>query len=302
MYNIIFSLSLHQASKIAKRREGQPPTRIVKNVQELYDKQLPKTTDQFTSRSGYKFVSDTYTPTLKNQSESPPGDQSNGSPKSPEKVGLSDADKDETEKNSTLSRQIPIIKVVGDLQEVPMNVGKIPTYKSDGLMEQKPKMISKDVFKHFDKEFNKEFHVLVVKKEVNQLKTNFDLKEVKPKRSFEEEFDRREPERKEYETRKSTLAKNLAILKEVNLDSGPRKIEYRTKLKSKESKTELLVGHKSDERTKKNLEPSKAKAPGKTKWFPFLFSLFLFLVPTNGYDDLSIITIDFGHLDRLEMG
>lgn len=205
----------------------------MKNVQEMYDKQLPPPADhRFASRSGYKFVSDAYTPTVHTQPEATvQQDQPDGSAKSSDQNGATDLnDKDDA---SMLTRQIPIIKVIGDLKEVSalnLNLGKIPTYKSDGLNEQRPKIINKDVFN-------------VLKRELNELKKNFDLvKEVKSKRSFDEELERKELKEDDGQ---STLERNLAILKEANLDQGPRKLEYRPSLPKvglKERKSDTHVG------------------------------------------------------------
>ncbi|WP_158185388.1 hypothetical protein, partial [Streptococcus agalactiae] len=137
-------------------------------------------------------------------------DQSDSSAKSPEK-SAADLNGKEDDKSSILSRQIPIIKVIGDLQDVStLNIGKIPTYKSDGLSEPKLKMIHKDPYKHFDRELN----VLTLKKELNDLKRNLDFaKEIKQKPRPDEESDRKEDDPKQ-----ARLEKNLAILKEANLD------------------------------------------------------------------------------------
>ena len=152
--------------------------------EESYDKPVPTPGDQYTiPNAGYKFVFDTYTPTVQAQPHAQPDvrpimqhpmspDQSDSSAKSPEKSAADLNDKDD-DKSSILSRQIPIIKVIGDLQDVSTLTiqGKIPTYKSDGLNEPKLKMINKDVFKHFDKELN----VLALKRELNEQKRNLDF-------------------------------------------------------------------------------------------------------------------------------
>lgn len=228
--------------------------------------------DQFTiPTTDYKFVLDTYTPTVKAQPHAQPDlrpigpqpmsqDHSDSSAtKTPERSTV-DLNGKEDDKSTILSRQIPIIKVIGDLQDVStLNIGKIPTYKSDGLNEPKPKIAHKDVFKHFDRELN----VLTLKKELNDLKRNFDMtKETRLKRRPDEESDRKEDGLKQIR-----LDRNFVIMKETNPEQGPRRIEFRPslrnvksvpKLKRKESKDVLIF--KSDQSLKKGLEGRKGSA------------------------------------------